>query len=159
MTHPHASGRRGALFWIAAAVGWLIIGYGVRGLLHHHVDTRPANLARFAVGGALVHDLVLAPAVTLLGVAVTRVVPASIRAVVQGAMIVSGMLMLFAWPLVRGYAHVLHNPSSLPHNYTANLAVALAGVWSVAAVLAVLSWRRQRARAAVSTISVPKSTG
>ena len=36
--------KRGPLFWISAAVGWGIIAYGLRGLFHHHVDTRPANL-------------------------------------------------------------------------------------------------------------------
>ncbi|MHB8465636.1 MAG: hypothetical protein ACYDH6_19420 [Acidimicrobiales bacterium] len=156
MTH-----RRGAAFWLGAAAGWFVIGYGLRGLLHHHVDTRPANLARFVFGGLVLHDLLLAPAVTALGVVVSRLVPAAHRAVVQGAMIVSGILLLFSWPFVRGYAHVLHNPSSLPHNYTANLAVALGWVWAIAAlIMGGRAWRRaQRARAAVSTIRDPKSTG
>jgi hypothetical protein len=150
MDHPvggDMSERHGPLFWISAAAGWLVIGYGVRGLLHHHVDTRPANLARFFVGGALLHDLVLAPAVTLLGVAIARAVPRVIRAVVQGALIVSGVLVLFSWPVVRGYAHALHNPSSLPHDYTANLAIVLGAVWVVAGVLAARAWRQSVLRA------------
>lgn len=154
----HMPARHGPLFWVSAAAGWLVIGWGLRGLFHHHIDTRPTNLARFVLGGALIHDLVVAPAVTLLGVAVARAVPAAIRAVVQGALIVSAILILFSWPLVRGYAHILNNPSSLPHNYTANLGAALACVWLVAAGLAARAWR-QRARAVASTISDPKSTG
>lgn len=136
--------RHGWLFWVSAAIGWAVVAYGVRGMFHHHVDTRPTNLARFFVGGALLHDIVVAPAVTLLGVAVARAVPASIRAVVQGALIVSGVLVLFSWPLVRGYAHILHNPSSLPRNYTESLLIVLAVVWAGAAALSVIGRRYRR---------------
>jgi hypothetical protein len=142
MTHPadhrELPPRAGPVFWVSAAAGWAIIGYGLRGLWQHRLDTRPANLAKFAVGGALIHDLILAPLLLAVGVTIARVVPARIRAIVQAALIVSGALVLFAYPLVRGYAHALHNPSSLPHNYTANLAVVLAAVWAVAAVAIVI---------------------
>jgi hypothetical protein len=130
-----AAHRRGPLFWLSAAVGWAIIGYGVRGLLLHHVDTRPSNLATFVVAGALLHDLVVAPILVVLGVVASRSVPARARAVVQAALIISACVALFSYPLVRGYAHRLHNPSSLPHNYTANLALVLGIVWAIAAVI------------------------
>jgi hypothetical protein len=57
---------------------------------------------------------------------------------------VSGMLALFAYPEVRGYAHGLHNPTSLPHDYRANLLLVLAGVWLVTAAMAVVSVARGR---------------
>jgi hypothetical protein len=129
-------------FWVTAAAGWMIIAYGLRGMIHHRLDTRPANLAKFAVGGALVHDLVFAPVVLLVGVIISRTTPARVRGIVQAALIVSGSLVLFAYPLVRDYAHALHNPSSLPHNYTANLAIVLVIVWAVAAVAVILRLRR-----------------
>ena len=138
-----AAHRRGPLFWLSAALGWAIIGYGVRGLLHHHVDTRPSNLATFVVAGALLHDLVVAPILVVAGVVVSRCVPARARAVVQAALIISGCVALFSYPLVRGYAHRLHNPSSLPHNYTANLLLVLAIVWTVAAAILVIRLRRR----------------
>jgi hypothetical protein len=131
----------GGLFWTSAAAGWALIGYGVRGLLQHHIDTRPSNLATFAVAGALFHDLIFAPTVLVLGVVVARVVPRRTRAVVQGALIVSGCLALFSYPLVRDYARVLHNPSSLPHNYTANLVLALGTVWAAATVVVLVHLR------------------
>jgi hypothetical protein len=137
-TAPHA----GALFWMTALAGWALIGYGVRGLLHHHINTRPANLATFVVGGALFHDLIFAPVVLGVGAVVARVVPGRIRAVVQGALIVSGCLALFSYPLVRDYAIALHNPSSLPHNYTANLALVLGIVWAAATILALVHLKR-----------------
>ena len=122
------------MFWVSAIVGWAVIAYGIRGLLHHHVDTRPANLAKFFVGGALVHDLLFAPVVLVVGVLLARSAPRPARAWLQAGLLVSGSLALFSFPLVRDYAKVIHNPSSLPHNYTANLAVTLGAVW--AAVIA-----------------------
>ena len=123
-------------FWLSAAGGWAVIGYGLRGLLHHHVDTRPTNLARFAIGGALIHDLLFAPVLLAAGALVTRAVPTAVRGVVQAALIITGSLALFSYPLVRGYGHAQHNPSSLPRNYIANLGIVIAVVWAIAAAVA-----------------------
>jgi hypothetical protein len=139
--HPQ---RRGPLFWVSAAAGWALILWGVRGALHHHIDTRPSELARFFIGSALIHDLIFAPVVLGLGVLVTRLVRGRWRAPVQAALLISGCAALFAWPEVRDYARVNHNPTSLPHNYTANLLVVVAAVW-VAAIVAMLAWRRRSA--------------
>jgi hypothetical protein len=140
----HGGGLR---FWLTAAIGWAIIAYGLRGMFHHHIDTRPSNLARFAVGGALIHDLIFAPVVLVAGVLVARVVKGRYRAIVQAALFVSGCLGLFSYPLVRGFGHATHNPSSEPHNYTANLAVVLGIVWGVATMWAVWTIHSRRAGA------------
>jgi hypothetical protein len=132
------------LFWFSALAGWAVIGFGLRDLLQHHRDTNPPDLAKFVVGGALVHDLLVAPLVLGAGVLLARTVPAGLRAIVQAALIVSASLVLLSYPLVRDYARVLHNPSSLPRNYTANLAIVLGVVWVVAAGAAVLTVRRRR---------------
>jgi hypothetical protein len=143
-THP--APRRGKLFWLGTAAGWAIILYGLRGVFHHSLDTRPAQLVRFWLGGALAHDLLLAPAVLGIGVILTRVVPGHRRAAVQRALIICGPMALFAYPQIRGYGHALHNPTSLPHNYTANLLVVTGAV--VAAVIAMgLIHRRRKATA------------
>jgi hypothetical protein len=135
--HP----RAGPLFWISAAMGWAVIGYGLRGIFQHSLDTRPANLARFVVGGALLHDLVVAPLVILAGVLLARAVPGRARGVVQAALVVSGIVALFSYPLVRAYGLAANNPTSLPHNYTANLLVVLGLVWAVAAAVFVVRLR------------------
>ena len=127
---------RGPLFWVSAAAGWAVIAWGVRGALHHHIDTRPAELGRFFVGGVVVHDLVFVPLVLAGGVVLGRTVRGRWRAPVQAALIISGCAALFAWPEVRDYARVLHNPSSLPHNYTANLLVVVVAVWVGTAAVA-----------------------
>jgi hypothetical protein len=130
--------RRGAGFWVSAAAGWTVIAWGVRLAWQHHFDTRPADLVRFFVAGAVVHDVVLAPVVLGLGVAVSRFTPGRWRAPVQAALIISGSAALFAWPEIRDYARVNHNPSSLPHNYTANLLVVVAAVGVTTAVVALV---------------------
>jgi hypothetical protein len=141
----HPPHRRGPLFWVSAVAGWALIGWGVRGLLHFHVDTRPAELARFFLGGALIHDLVFAPIVLGGGVMMARLSPRRWRAYVQGTLLVIGAVVLFAYPEVRDYARVLHNPTSLPHNYTANLAVVAVGVCLLVVVIALLRSRRRAA--------------
>jgi len=137
---PH---RRGPLFWLSALAGWALIGWGIRGLLHFHVDTRPSELARFFLGGAVIHDLVFAPVVLGAGVVVARLTPARWRAYVQGALLVIGTAALFAYPELRDYARVLHNPTSLPHNYTANLAVVAGAVCLLLVAVGVLRSRRR----------------
>lgn len=129
-----------------AAVGAAIASVGVVSLLQESHDTHPAVVVRWVVGLAVVHDLVLVPFVLAVGTAVHRFVPATTRAVVAGGLLVSGVLVLVAWPLVRGYGRSAGNPSILPRDYGTGLAVALATTWAVAAVLAFLVRRRHRTR-------------
>jgi len=136
-------------FWISAAVGWALIAWGVRGTLLHRLDTRPAQLLRFFATGLVAHDGLFAPAVLLGGAVLARTVRAPWRAPVQAALLVAGSAALYAYPLVRGYGHVLHNPTSLPRDYTAGLAVVV-GLVVIAALTGALIGRRgtQRGRAA-----------
>lgn len=140
---PHA-GRHGPTYWVTAAAGWAVIGYGLWGIFHHHIDTRPANLAKFVVAGALLHDLAFAPLVLILGVLLVRAVGGRARAILQATLIVSGSVALFSFPLVRGYGHATHNPTSEPYNYTANLALVLGLVWTVAIVVGIRHIRSGR---------------
>jgi hypothetical protein len=134
--------KAGPLFWVSAAVGWGVIAWGVVGILSNSLDTRPANLARFVVGGALLHDLLVAPLTILAGVLVARAVPARARGPVQAALAVSVIVALFAYPLVRAYGLAANNPTSLPHNYGLNLAIVLSVVWAVAAGAVVVRLKR-----------------
>jgi hypothetical protein len=133
---PHGAHKAGAGFWVSAAMGWVVIGIGLRGIFEKHVDTRPGQLARFVVGGALLHDLFVAPLVILAAVLVARAVPGRARPFVQAALVVTAVVALFAYPLVRAYGLATNNPTSLPHNYAANLLVVLGLVWATAAALA-----------------------
>ena len=134
--------KAGPAFWISAAIGWAVIAWGVIGIFANSLDTRPANLARFVVGGALLHDLVVAPLVIVAGVLLVRAVPGRIRAPVQAALIVSAIIALFAYPLVRAYGLAANNPTSLPHNYTLNLLLVLGAVWAATAVAVIVRLKR-----------------
>jgi hypothetical protein len=135
---PRPAGPR---FWITAAVGWAVIVWGLIGIVSNSLDTRPANLARFVVGGALLHDLLVAPLAVLAGVLVARAVRGRARGPVQAALVVSAIVALFSWPLVRAYGLAANNPTSLPHNYGRNLLVVLGAVWAVTAVVIALKYR------------------
>ena len=136
--------KGGAGFWLSALAGWAVIAVGLRGIIQNSIDTRPGNLARFVVGGALLHDLVVAPLVIVAAVVVGRVVPGRARAVVQGALVVSAVVALFSYPLVRAYGLAANNPTSLPHDYATNLLVVLGVVWATAAALVVVRLRSGR---------------
>ena len=134
--------KPGRRFWISAGVGWAVIAWGVVGIFSNRLDTRPANLARFVVGGALIHDLLVAPLAILAGVLLTRAVPGRARAPVQAALAITAVVALFAFPLVRGYGLAANNPTSLPHNYGLNLLVVLGVVWTAAGAAAVVRLKR-----------------
>jgi hypothetical protein len=140
----HPRHPRGAAFWITAVAGWGLIAWGLRGALLHRIDTRPGHLLRFFATGLATHDLLFAPAVLAAGVLVARSVPARWRAAVQAALLICGTATLYAYPLVRGYGHSLRNPTSLPRNYTAGLAIVVIAVCAAIAAghLALTTLRR-----------------
>jgi len=120
---------------------------GVRGLLQHSRQARLLPVARLALGLDLVHDLVLAPFVILVGVAVARLVPPRPRPAVQAGLIVSGIVTLYAYPVVRGFGRSPSAGSSrLPGNYGAGLLAVLATIWTVALVVVLVDHRRARPR-------------
>ncbi|MGH9182172.1 MAG: hypothetical protein ACRDY5_10715, partial [Acidimicrobiales bacterium] len=148
---PDSQARPGGpVFWAGAVVGWGIIAAGLVGLFAESARTRPPDAARFVLGAALVHDLLVAPLVIALGLLVNRLAPRRSRPVVQGALIVSGAVALFSVPFVRGYGRQPTNPSVLPGNYAAGLATVLALVWGAAALLLVMRLRRVRTGAHVN---------
>lgn len=141
---PPVAHKPGARFWLSAAAGWALIAIGLRGVFEHTIDTRPADLARFVVGGALVHDLVVAPVVLLLALVVSRAVPRRARPVVQAALVITAAVTLFSYPLVRMYGRATHNPTSLPRDYAHNLLLVLGLVWAAAAAAVLIRLRRAR---------------
>ena len=134
--------QHGKSFWIGLVLGWALIIIGVRGLIVDHALTNPANLVRWLLGLALLHDLVLAPAVYAVAWAITRAVPRPATTPLRVGLATSGLLIAFAWPLVRAYGRRASNPTALPLDYGRNLALSLAVVWAaVAAWIGVALWR------------------
>jgi hypothetical protein len=143
--HPGADETaRGGLFWAALIVGWAAIAYGIAGGLDNARDTHPTEIVRWFLGAAVIHDGLIAPAVLLVGFAVGRLLPGPIRGPVQGGLIATAVLMLFALPLVRGYGVRPDNPTVVFRDYGPALLAVLAAVWVVTTAVAVLSYHRSR---------------
>jgi hypothetical protein len=145
---PRSDARRGddgtarPLFWVALVAGWGLIGFGIWTVLGRPGATTPIAFAAWFVGLALVHDLVVAPAISAIaGLAGRRLRPPA-RGWVLGASIVSGALVLVSLPPLLGDA--AGNDTLLPRDEAAGLAVALALVWAIAISAIVLTRVRGR---------------
>jgi hypothetical protein len=118
------------------------MAYGVRGVLVDAADTHPGELARWIVGAAVVHDLVLVPLVAVTAWGLRRLVPGRWWGPVRVGLVVTGTLCLVAAPVVAGFGQDPGNPSLLPRDYPAGLVTAVAVVWlAVAAWLAAVTRR------------------
>lgn len=127
--------KRSRTFWPMMIAGMALSAYGLAGLLG---DVRVGDVMSWLTyfgGGLLLHDLVWAPLVALGSVALVRVLPARVRPILQGALIVSATVLLVAYPVVSGGGRLPNNPSLLPLDYPRNLVVVLLAVWVVAGLL------------------------
>lgn len=138
-----AGPRAPALWWRVGlgAAGVAAIAFGLRGVLRGGVATDwPVTLA-WLLAGPLLHDLVLLPAVAAVGWLVARTVPASVRPVVRGGLVVAAAVTAVALPVLL-WPGDPRNPSLTPLDYPRNYALVLAGIAVVTAVLAVRRHRR-----------------
>lgn len=129
--------------WPLYAAGSAMIVFGLWGELFG-ADTNPLRWAELLVVAALAHDLVLAPVVLALGVVTRRLVPTRVRSAVQGAWLVSAVLLLVAIPGLGRFGAKADNPSVLPRDYPTGLAVGVGTVVLVATLGVVLRQVRQR---------------
>ncbi len=125
-------------FWVGLALGGPLVAFGLRGVLTELPGVQLTSFARWFLGGAIVHDLLLAPAVCALGWILARRLPRSAVAPVQVALVASGIVALVSWPFVRGYGITPGEPSFLSRNYTASVLVVWTVVWAVAVVAIVV---------------------
>ncbi len=132
----------GWAFWIGAALGWVVMAFGVAGALEAARRTHPVELSLYFVGGALAHDLLLAPVVLGVGFVLARLGRGLPRQLAAMAAIVVGTVAVFAYPFVRGFGKRPGNPSALPGDYAAGLATLAVGVVGAA----VLWWLVARVR-------------
>ncbi len=139
MTDPPPPRRYGSLFWVLLPAGGLLMAWGLIGLLRDAASTVPASWLRWFLGGLLVHDLLLVPAVLGIGLAVRRLPPA-LQPPARATLIVSGALTVMSLPLLLGYGRSTQpgNVSLLPSDYPRNLAICVGAVWAVAALWALL---------------------
>ena len=127
--------RYGPLFWGGVGLGWAAISFGVWSLLEKPGATHPPSVMVWVVGLALAHDLLLAPAALLVAWLIHRAAPRVARGLVLGALAISALVALYAYPLVRRFGAQPDNPTFLPRNAGVGLAAVIAIVWVVAAGL------------------------
>jgi hypothetical protein len=124
---------------LLALTGLALLAYGTL-LVWDFATSRTVNAVQGAawfLGGPLLHDGIVAPAVGLTGLLLTRVVPVPWRTPVTAGVVLSGVLTLVAIPLLwRPYGTVV-NPGLHDRNYGAGLAVALGVVWAAVIVAGV----------------------
>lgn len=127
------------------AVGVAMTAYGMRGLLTVDAgSTQPVRWAAWFVGAVIVHDLVFTPLVFLMAVLAVGRVPRAYRPLVQGGLIVSGVLALVSLPFVGGFGQRADDPSALPLPYGRNLMIMIVLVWTAVAALAMVRARSRR---------------
>lgn len=127
--------RPGALAWSAIALGWALVIGAVVGALGDGRLRGVGSWVRWLLGAALVHDLVVLPAVVAVGWALSRFVPPAWRTPVRIAATVGAIVTATVWPIARRWGARDDNPSILPLPVGRNLLVLLI-VLAVAAVAA-----------------------
>lgn len=117
------------LRWMFAAAGVAALAWG-GWLAWEFADARDSFQAAFwFVGGPVVHDGLVAPAVGIGGLVLARVVPAAWRVPVAVGVVLSGVLALLAVPVLWRPFGVSTNPGLHDANYGLGLSVALGVVW------------------------------
>jgi hypothetical protein len=134
--------RRGLV--VGLVLGVPIMLFGIRGAVIDAHDTHPAELGRWLIGVAVVHDLVVLPMVGALAWAVRRAVPAVAWPAARAGAIAAGTLVVVSWPFARGYGASAGNPSLLSRDYVVGPLLAVAAIVAVTAVAAVVAVVRQR---------------
>jgi hypothetical protein len=137
-------------FWVLTAVGAAVMAWGVFGLVTNAgPGATQIKLGRWLlwfVAALLVHDGLIAPLVLLTGRGLRRVRPIVLRTPLQVGAVLSGVVTLLAYPLLRGYGQTAQggNPSILPGNYRSGWLTVVALVWL--GVAGVAGWRLLRRR-------------
>jgi hypothetical protein len=131
---------------VLAVSGLALLAYGAV-LSWEFASSRTVNAVQGAawfVGGPLVHDGIVAPVVGVVGLLLTRFVPAAWRAPVAAGVVLSAVLTLLAIPLLWRPFGVVTNPGLHDRDYGIGLAVALGVVWVGVAVagLAQQKWSK-----------------
>ena len=123
------------------ALGVAAVLFGLRGLVFGGVATNWPAPAVWLVAGVLAHDLLVVPVVAAAGWVLARVVPATVRPVVRGGLLVAAMVTVVGLTVLSGKGDA-RNPSLTPLDYPRNYLLVLAGVALITAALVVLRSRR-----------------
>lgn len=133
---PSAVVRRWQIALIGLGVVGLLIALGQ--LIELVAPTRWVAIAAWLLGALVIHDGVLAIVVLGASVLVRRVkapIPFAVIVIVQGAVVVTAIVTMLVLPAIVKQAVGSANPSVLPLDYVANLAIFTVGVAVVTALV------------------------
>ncbi len=119
-------GRR---FWLGAVTGAAIVGVALFELATTLKLSSLFNLALVLGGSGVGHDALWAPAVVAVAL-LTRRLPEWVRGPVRLGLVLTAVLLLFAWPELHGYAGHARNPSAGPLDYHRNVSFTLLVLWA-----------------------------
>jgi hypothetical protein len=124
----------GAAFWVAAAVGWAVIAFGIAGVFDRLGPRGALDVGIWVVGGNIVHDVLVAPIALAVATGIALVVPRPWRAPLIAGLAANAVVVAVAYPALRGFGRKPNNPSVLPLDYDTAVLTVLAVVWSAVAV-------------------------
>lgn len=128
---------------LLAIAGLALLAYGAL-LAWEFATSRAVNAVQgiaWFVGGPLVHDGLVAPAVGLAGLLLSRTITRPWRTPVTIGLVLTAVLTLLAIPLLWRPFGVVTNPGLHDRNYGAGLAITLGVVW-LAVIIAGLARSR-----------------
>ena len=128
---------------LIGGLGGLVGVYGAFLLLTRQDTDQLVSAAIWLASGVVLHDFVLVPLTLLLGLALTRLLPANVRAPVAGGLVVLGTVTLMAVPVLGGWGANADNPTILDRSYTAGWLV-VTGVTILVVLLTVVRRRGRR---------------
>lgn len=119
-------------------IGTLVMSFGIVGLISHSRQTHPIAWGIWFTGGALLHDLVLAPVVFFVGKRIKNLLTGRTRLAVQMAMILTGVIALVSIPALSRAGLSPTNPSILPRNYLNGFLILVGLTWGTCLIAAAL---------------------
>jgi hypothetical protein len=130
------------LQWLLVAAGSMLCSFGLWGSIFGD-RTDPVRVAVLVVLAAVTHDLLIVPVVLAAGLVLRRA-PEWARAPLQGTLLICAVVVLASVPVLGRFGARADNPSLLPRDYPAGLAVTLGLVLLAGAGLAALRCLRRR---------------
>lgn len=142
-TRHHPARTALALRLLLGAGGVAMLAYGAWGVLHGAHESALESTGRWLLGGLILHDAFLAPAVFTAGFVAYRITTPRLRRTLAAILLIGGSAVLVALPeflLPPGNT----NPTVHPLNYARDLAIVGGSVVAAAALYLLLSARRER---------------
>jgi hypothetical protein len=140
---------RGRAATVGLLVGYAVMAFGVVGLFRASSLRSAAQVTTWLVAADLVHDLVVAPLVCLVGFGLASIVPSPWRWPARAGAIGTAVVVAVAYPALRGFGRTTApgNGSVLPLDYSSATLTVLAVVWGLAALWGTTNLVVERRRA------------